>query len=163
MQTPKNLNDEIPEPPRATGQAITGDALLRSNVLCARRVWGRLSKQSLTSLTALTKTYGLSVIAGHLHFLDGRWYVTHAGLLNVAHNNRCAGMRTAVEKQLSDPGIDRWVFKATVYKSTWFEGFRRLRRRGSLKCFSPRSRRRDARGRNARRQPRSAQSLRHRA
>lgn len=67
--------------------------------------------------------YRFSVTAGHLQFLDGRWYITHSGLLSVAQRNRCSGIRTIVEKQLCDPGIRRWVFKATVYKSPCSRGF----------------------------------------
>ena len=92
-------------------------ALLRSNARCAQIVWGTLSRQSLRRLAELTETYRLSVNAGHLQFLDERWYITHSGLLSVAQRNRCVGIRTIVEKQLCDPGIKRWVFKAIVYKS----------------------------------------------
>jgi hypothetical protein len=67
--------------------------------------------------------YRLSVTAGHLQFFDGRWYITHSGLLSVAQRNRCAGIRTIVEKQLCDIGIKRWVFKATVYKHGSKSGF----------------------------------------
>ena len=67
--------------------------------------------------------YRLSVTAGHLQFFDGRWYITHSGLLSVAHRNRCAGIRTTVERQLCDVGIKRWVFKATVYKPGCKSGF----------------------------------------
>ncbi len=67
--------------------------------------------------------YRLSVTAGHLQFFDGRWYITHSGLLSVAHRNRCAGIRTTVERQLCDVGIKRWVFKATVYKPGSKNGF----------------------------------------
>ena len=35
----------------------------------------------------------------------------------------CSGIRTAVEKQLSDPAAGRWVFKATVYESAGSRGF----------------------------------------
>ncbi len=67
--------------------------------------------------------YRLSVRAGHLQFFDGRWYITHAGLLSVAQHKRCAGIRTIVEKQLCDVGLKRWVFKATVYPSGSKRGF----------------------------------------
>src|ERR1019366_7077642 len=117
MENTNKLNVGIRKSRHATRHKISGDALLRSNARCARKAWGGLSKQSLTSLCELTKTYRLSVPAGHLQYFDGRWYVTHAGLLSVAHRNRCAGMKTAVERQLSDAGIKRWVFKATVYTS----------------------------------------------
>src|ERR1019366_4799925 len=58
-----------------------------------------------------------------IQLVDGRWYVTHAGLLRIAQRNRCSGMRTAVVKGLSDPTSSRWVFKATVYKSPQSRGF----------------------------------------
>ena len=93
-------------------------ALFQSNARCARRAWGKLSRQSLTRLAELTDMYRLSVTAGHLQFFDGRWYITHSGLLSVARRNRCAGIRTTVEKHLCDAAIKRWVFKATVYKGS---------------------------------------------
>jgi hypothetical protein len=123
MQTPNKVNVGIGKSRHVIRYKISRDALLRSNARCARRAWGNLSKESLTSLCELTKTHRLSVPAGHLQFFDGRWYVTHAGLLGVAHRNRCAGIKTVVEKQLSDAGINRWVFKATVYKSPRSRGF----------------------------------------
>jgi hypothetical protein len=123
MQTPTKLNVRMRKSRHVKGHKISGNTLLRSNARCARRAWGRLSKQSVASLSELTKTYSLSVQAGHLQFLDGRWYTTHSGLLSVAHRNRCAGIKTAVEKHLSDAGTRRWVFKATVYKSPRSRGF----------------------------------------
>jgi hypothetical protein len=95
----------------------------RSNAKLAKATWGGLSKSELRSLKSLTEKYDLSVAAGDLQFLECRWYVTHAGLLGIAHRNRCSGMRTAVDKGLSDPSSSRWVFRATVYKSTRSRGF----------------------------------------
>jgi hypothetical protein len=95
----------------------------RSNAKLAKATWGGLSKSELRSLKSLTEKYDLSVAAGDLQFLECRWYVTHAGLLGIAHRNRCSGMRTAVDKGLSDPASCRWVFKATVYKSPRSRGF----------------------------------------
>src|ERR1700722_180254 len=74
-------------------------------------------------LKQLTQRFSLSVVEGDLLLLDGRWYVTHVGLLRIAQRNRCSGMRTAVDKGLSDPTSCRWVFKATVYKSPRSQGF----------------------------------------
>jgi hypothetical protein len=95
----------------------------RSNAKLAKATWGGLSNIELRSLKSLTEKYNLSVAAGDLQFLDCRWYVTHAGLLGIAQRNRCSGMRTAVEKGLSDPASNRWVFRATVYKSPRSRGF----------------------------------------
>jgi len=71
----------------------------------------------------LSKRYSLSVPAGDLLFLDGRWYVTHAGLLHVAQLNRCAGIRVLPMREFCDATVSRWVFKATVYKSPRSRGF----------------------------------------
>jgi hypothetical protein len=74
-------------------------------------------------LRELTHKYRISVAAGDLKFLDGRWYITNAGLLRIAERRRCDGIRTSVDRHLSDSGTCRWVFKATVYKSPRSRGF----------------------------------------
>src|SRR6266446_1516885 len=90
--------------------------LFRQNVKFARRNWGGLTKNSLHTLAELTDTYRFSVVAGHLQLLDGRWYVTHTGLLRLAFQRRCCGIKTTLRERLSDPVANRWVFKAVVYK-----------------------------------------------
>jgi hypothetical protein len=76
----------------------------RSNIKLARSAWGALSPSAMNALRVLTTKYSLSVATGDLQFLEGRWYVTHAGLLGISERRRCFGIRTAVEKTLSDPG-----------------------------------------------------------
>jgi hypothetical protein len=44
-------------------------------------------------------------------------------LLRISERRRCFGIKTIVEKELSDPTVGRWVFKATVYKSPRSMGF----------------------------------------
>jgi hypothetical protein len=97
--------------------------LFRLNASRARAIWGVLSKYALQSLKELSARHSLEVGAGELQFLNNRWYVTHAGLLQIARRNRCAGIRTTIEESLSDPAACRWVFKATVYKSPRSRGF----------------------------------------
>jgi hypothetical protein len=77
----------------------------------------------LNNLRDLTERYALSVAAGHIQFFDNRLYVTHSGLLHIAQRNRCSGIRTSLEKSLSDVSSYRWVFKATVYKRPGSKGF----------------------------------------
>src|ERR1700719_2187789 len=96
---------------------------LRSNVRLAQSLWGKLSGFALKQLRELTRKYRFSVAAGDLLFLDGRWYVTHAGLLRIAERRRCTGIRTSVESHLSDSNSNRWVFKATVYRRSAPKGF----------------------------------------
>jgi hypothetical protein len=68
-------------------------------------------------------TLSLSASRGEVLFIDGKWYVTHAGLLRVAFRQRCCGIRTALQERQSDPKAGRWVFKAIVYKSPRSRGF----------------------------------------
>jgi hypothetical protein len=97
--------------------------LLRLNVKCARRAWGGLSKNSVHALTELTNTYRISVAAGHVQLLNGQWYITHSGLIQLAFQRRCGGIKTTLQERLSDPVANRWVFKAVVYKSPGSKGF----------------------------------------
>jgi hypothetical protein len=95
----------------------------RLNAKLAVTTWGEVSQAALRNLKELTGRYALSVAAGDLQFLDGRWYVTHAGLLRIAQRRRCTGIRTALQKDLSDSASNRWIFKATVYKTSGSRGF----------------------------------------
>jgi len=96
---------------------------LRRNAYLARSLWGVLSVSALEQLKELTGKHRLSVAAGDLQLLDGRWYVTHAGLLHIAGRRRCVGIRTSVERHLSDPNSHRWVCKAIAYKGSGNRGF----------------------------------------
>jgi hypothetical protein len=108
---------------RVTGAARPRAALFLLNAKFARVTWGGIPRVALDSLKRLTETHGLSVAGGDLQFLDGRWYITHSGLLRIAHRSRCLGIRTALQQALSDVTAGRWVFKATVYKSPGSKGF----------------------------------------
>jgi hypothetical protein len=77
----------------------------------------------LYQLRKLTRVFGLSVALGDIKLIDGRWYVTHAGLLRIAQRRRCHGIKTSLQKDVSDPTASRWVFKATVYKTPGSRGF----------------------------------------
>jgi hypothetical protein len=89
----------------------------------ARKNWGEMSKTAMRGLKELTSTYSLSVASGDLQFLNGKWYVTHSGLLRIARHGRCMGIKTVLLEQLSNPTGNRWVFRATVYKRSSSHGF----------------------------------------
>jgi hypothetical protein len=109
---------------RRGGRTIgKNNTLFHLNVRRARATWGALSKRALQALKDLSQRHSLEVAAGEIQLLNNGWYVTHAGLLRIAQRNRCSGMKTAVDKGLSDPASCRWVFKATVYKSPRSRGF----------------------------------------
>src|ERR1700722_4446892 len=94
-----------------------------SNSKKAITIWRGLSQNAIRALRALTEEYGLSVSTGDLQYLDGRWYVTHAGLLRIARSKNCCGIRSLLVSRLSDPSAKRWIFRATVYKSLRSRGF----------------------------------------
>jgi hypothetical protein len=95
----------------------------RSNQVISKRLWGNLPKTALQTLKELTTRFCLSVALGDLLFLNQHWYVTHAGLLRVAVRKHCAGIRTTPEKQFCNPALQRWAFRAIVYKSASCRGF----------------------------------------
>src|SRR5712692_4546482 len=95
-----------------------GDALLRQNVRLAKNLAaGQLVASALCGLRNLTVNFGFSIALGDLLYLDGRWYVTHGGLLRLARSNRCSAIHVRVVRELCDPAAGRWVFRATVYTS----------------------------------------------
>jgi hypothetical protein len=96
---------------------------LRLNRSVAKDLWGQLSRTLLRSLEYMTIKYGLSVALGDLLQIDGRWYVTHSGLVRTAQRRRCHGIETSLLNEVSDPVVGRWVFKATVYKTPGSRGF----------------------------------------
>ena len=76
----------------------------RSNARIARHLWGGLSGVASRTLKELTTRYCLSIAAGDLQLLDGRWYVTHSGLLQLASRRGCRGISTMLQDKLSDLG-----------------------------------------------------------
>lgn len=105
-------------------QNLPENHLLLANRKLARETWGGLiRKDHLRSLQGLTLRFGFSLERGELLLLQGNWYVTHSGLLHVAQRSRCSGIRTLVDKNLSDLKSSHWVFKAVVYKGPRSRGF----------------------------------------
>jgi len=109
----------IPQP----AQTTTKLDLVRQNLRVVKQLHPTLSKTELMSLSDLTRALHLSVSQGEISYINGKWYVTHAGLLRVALRHRCCGIRTVLQEPQSDPIAGRWVFKATVYKSPRSRGF----------------------------------------
>jgi hypothetical protein len=99
------------------------ERLIRANVASARARWNNLSGSAVSLLQELTTDYLLCVPLGDLILLDGRWYVTHAGLLRLARRKRCSGIRVQPVGGFCDPKHGRWVFAATVFTSRDCKGF----------------------------------------
>jgi hypothetical protein len=100
------------------------ESLVRQNTKLAKSLWsGELSPFNLSALKKLTRESGLALGAGEILWLNGGWYVTSGGLLRIAKENHCHGIHAHAMSKLSDPTINRWIFKATVYKSHSSKGF----------------------------------------
>src|ERR1700675_2094279 len=98
--------------------------LTRTNLKLAKRKWpGHISKCQMEGLRSLTENYGFAIALGDVTLLDGRWYVTNAGLLRLATRSRCKGIQVQTIAALCDPSASHWVFKAIVYKSGGSKGF----------------------------------------
>ena len=95
----------------------------RSNARLARERWGLNDRPTLRELKELTVKHSLSIAAGDLRVLNGRLYVTCSGLLGIASRKGCSGIVTALQENLSDPALGRWVFKATVFRGAHSKGF----------------------------------------
>ena len=104
-------------------QATTKPDLVRQNLRLVKQLYPAMPRVGLVALRDLTKGLRLSVSHGDILCIDGKWYVTHAGLLRIALRRRCRGIRTILQERLCDPLAGRWVFKATVYKGSDSKGF----------------------------------------
>jgi hypothetical protein len=95
----------------------------KENKKSAKEIWGVSTATALVALKELTKKHRLSVASGHLLFLNGGWYVTHSGLIQLAARKRCAGIQVSPVRQFCDPSTSRWTFRSTVYRSSVCKGF----------------------------------------
>ena len=104
--------------------AVGSKKLAQQNRKQARSRWGSsLTKLHFSALNELSNQFGFSLSMGDLLLLEGRWYVTHTGLIRMARTNRCVGIHVRPVPEFSDPSTQRWAFKATIYKSRACRGF----------------------------------------
>jgi len=98
--------------------------LTASNRRLAKNRWGPLLTQiHLSTLAELSRRFEFSVAAGDVLLLDGRWYVTHTGLIRLARHHRCAGIHVRPVLEFSDVSSQHWAFEATVFRSQACRGF----------------------------------------
>ena len=97
---------------------------IKNDLAVAKRRWpNQLSRIQLESLESLCTDYRFSVAAGDLLLLEGRWYVTHSGLMKLSRRNNCSGICVQPVRQFCDVQSGHWVFKATVHKNGAGRGF----------------------------------------
>ena len=97
--------------------------LLRQNLRLVKQLQPTLARTELSALRDLTCRFNLSVSLGEIVRIDCHWYITHSGLLRIATDQRCQGICTSLQRTQSDLATKRWVFRATVYKSSGARGF----------------------------------------
>lgn len=96
----------------------------RANLRLARQVWpGQIDNRLSRGLKGLSDSYGMSLINGDLQILEGRWYVTHSGLIGLAERKGCSGIRVQPVREFCNGALNRWVFKATVFTKRDSKGF----------------------------------------
>ncbi len=96
---------------------------MNQNVRLAKNRWAGLPRIALIALRELSQQYRLSVALGDLLYIHEHWYVSHAGLLRIAHRRKCSGIKVQCVREFSDPAATRWAFKATVFTSGNCKGF----------------------------------------
>src|SRR2546428_13570672 len=96
---------------------------IRQDVRLAKSKWCDLNKPLLDSLVGALRRHRLSLAGGDLLLIDGRWYVTHSGLLRIAVRKHCQGMRVQPVTEFCDSNSSRYAFRATVYTSPTCKGF----------------------------------------
>jgi hypothetical protein len=90
--------------------------LIRDNVRTVKKLYPQVTNSQMLVLRDMTRTLHLSLRVGDLLMLEGKWYVTHSGLLRLAQRRRCSSIKTQLVENVSNPSEGRWVFKAIVLK-----------------------------------------------
>jgi hypothetical protein len=94
------------------------------DIRLAKRVWPeQISTVLGQQLRGVIERHGLSVLSGDIQLLQGKWYITHSGLLRVATRHGCHGIRIHPVPEFCDKSAERWVFEAMVFKSRDCKGF----------------------------------------
>jgi hypothetical protein len=107
-----------------TSAASSRKDLWQRNARLARKLWSKkLSDAQIISLRALSEEFGFSLYSGDVQLIEGRWYVTHIGLIRLSYRNRCVGIHAHPVRALCDPSANRYSFCAVVYKTGDCKGF----------------------------------------
>src|SRR2546428_13846906 len=95
---------------------------IRQDVRLAKSKWCDLNKPLLDSLVGALRRHRLSLAGGDLLLMDGRWYVTHSGLLPIAVRKHCQGMRVQPVTEFCFSYASRYAIPATVYTIPTWQG-----------------------------------------
>jgi hypothetical protein len=100
---------------------VNPDVLFRQNLRAVKSL--HIDNKRKAELRQITNNWMLSVAAGELTLISQHWYITHAGLLGIAHGRHCHAIKTQLERSLSDATERRWIVRAIVYPSPDSSGF----------------------------------------
>lgn len=90
----------------------------------AKRCWGASIHAGLyQALDTYSRDFRFSISAGDLLLLAGKWYVTHSGLVRLAHRLGYNGVYAEPVLELCNPDASRFCFRAIVYRSASCRGF----------------------------------------
>ena len=73
--------------------------LRQENKTLAHAIWGNLDPVLDQALEQLTNTHSFCIASGDIILLNGRWYVTHSGLISLAVRERCSGISASVVRK----------------------------------------------------------------
>src|SRR6266446_9235295 len=107
----------------ASSRSAEWRPVFRANLNFAKKFGSALTPEQRSHLKALSRDFGLTLVGGELRLIDGNWYVTHAGLMRLAKQNRCCGIDVRPVVSFCDAAASRWAFKATVYTARNCKGF----------------------------------------
>jgi hypothetical protein len=96
---------------------------VRCNRRWAHKLWEGISPMGFVTLAKISEDYHFSIPMGDLIYLEGKWYVTHIGLLRLAQRKSCTGILVELVRDFSNPAGSCWIFRATVYKNQNCNGF----------------------------------------
>jgi hypothetical protein len=82
-----------------------------------------LEKFVVRTLKCLSIALRVDIDSGDLLLINNHWYVTHTGLIRLAHRKKCIGIHVEAVDSLCDSSASRFVLKAIVYPSTSSSGF----------------------------------------
>src|SRR5205085_12665559 len=90
--------------------SITENGMIAKNkdLGWARRRWN-LVPSAVAALSQIVEEHHFSIRLGDVLYLDGKWYVTHTGLLRLANRNHCQGIEVSLVHAASDVAEGRWV------------------------------------------------------
>ena len=89
----------------------------------AKSLYGNLPNLHSMHSSELIQAHQIFLANGDVKYLNGGWYVTHSGLLQLAKRRNCAGIHSRPVLESSNPAASRWVFRAAVFKSPTCRGF----------------------------------------